>query len=126
LDGTEFPVEVMLTPIILKGKQSFYTIWRDITERKKAEQALTESEHRYRSLVEQATDGILVADFQGNIIEVNSALCSMFGYSRQEIMLKKTRSFIEPEDLKLKPFRFDLLYKNEHILQERRAIHKKW
>jgi len=36
-DGTEFPVEVMLTPIKLKGKQSFYTLWRDIAERKKSE-----------------------------------------------------------------------------------------
>src|ERR1035437_10673159 len=35
-DGTEFPVEVMLTAIILRGKQSFYTIWRDLSERKKA------------------------------------------------------------------------------------------
>ena len=96
----------------------------DITQRKLAEEKLKESEERYHSLVEQASDGILVADYQGNIIELNSALCSMFGYTREEIMMKKTPSFIDPEDLKSKPFRFDLLSRVASVLQERRAIRK--
>lgn len=39
-DGKEFPVEVMLTPIIIKRKQTYYTVWRDISERKKAEEKI--------------------------------------------------------------------------------------
>ena len=123
LDKTEFPVEVMLTPITLRGKQFFYTIWRDISERKKAEKELKESEERYRSLVEQASDGILVGDFQGNIIEVNSALCSMFGYTREKVLSKKMNFFLESNDLMLNPINFDQLQKGDSVLVERRAIH---
>ena len=50
LDGTEFPVEVMLTSIILKGKQSFFTIWHDITERKKAEEEIKSANKQLRQL----------------------------------------------------------------------------
>lgn len=39
-DGSEFPVEVMLTPIIVQGKRIIYTVWRDITERKQAEREM--------------------------------------------------------------------------------------
>ena len=42
LDGTEFPVEVMLTSIVLRGKQSFFTVWRDITEQEKAAKEIME------------------------------------------------------------------------------------
>ena len=123
-DGTEFPVEVMLTPIVLKGKQCFYTVWRDIAERKKAEKELAESENRYRSLVEQASDGILLADMQGNILEVNAALCSMFGYKKEEALQKKVTVFLDAGELKTKPIRFDLLQKGHSLLMERKAIHK--
>ena len=49
-DGTEFSVEVMLTPINLSGKQSFYTIWRDISERKKAHQEILLMNEKLRNL----------------------------------------------------------------------------
>jgi PAS domain S-box-containing protein len=43
-DGTVFPVEVMLTPITINGERNFYTVWRDISERKKSEEALRQSQ----------------------------------------------------------------------------------
>ena len=55
-------------------------------ERKQAEQALRESEERYRMLVEQASDAIFIADRDGQCLDVNSAGCKLLGYTREEIL----------------------------------------
>ena len=59
--------------------------YEDITDRQQAEDALRESEERYRTLVEQAADGILVSDSAGAYVEVNTAACEMTGYSASEL-----------------------------------------
>ncbi|HMK43712.1 MAG TPA: PAS domain S-box protein, partial [Dissulfurispiraceae bacterium] len=64
---------------------SVLVVSRDITDRIKAETGLLESEERYRCLVEQAVDGIFMADARGRYIDVNSAGAQMLGYSREEI-----------------------------------------
>ena len=64
-DGSELPVEVMLTPIILKGKTVFYVIWHDISERKKREKALTESEARLRIVTTNVEAVLFTIDSNG-------------------------------------------------------------
>ena len=59
---------------------------REITERKRAEEALRQSEERFRLLVEQTPDGIFVADPSGRYTDVNSAGSEMLGYTREEIL----------------------------------------
>jgi len=61
----------------------------DITERKKAEEALRKSEERYRTLYDSSRDGIATANLNGTITECNQAYADMLGYSREE--LKKIR-----------------------------------
>ncbi|MBI5372953.1 MAG: PAS domain S-box protein [Sphingobacteriales bacterium] len=87
-DGTNFPVEVMLTPIIVKGKQLFYTIWHDITARKKAEEALQQSIKEisaYKYALDQATI-VSFSDFNGNITYINDNFQKLYGYSKEEII----------------------------------------
>lgn len=55
-------------------------------ERKRAELALQESEIRYRTLIESASDGIYIADMNGCFVEVNAQGCRMLGYSRSEML----------------------------------------
>ncbi|MEK7225989.1 MAG: PAS domain S-box protein, partial [Bacteroidota bacterium] len=96
----------------------------DITQRKLAEQKLKSSEERYRSLVEQASDGILVTDIRGNIIDLNARLCSMFGYSMEEAMNKNVTDFLHPENIKEQPLRYNQLEGDQSLLLERVALHK--
>lgn len=62
------------------------SIGEDITERKKAERALIESEEHFRLLFEQATDGIFITNANGSLLDVNSAACQLTGYFRSELL----------------------------------------
>ncbi len=61
------------------------SVLRSIDDRKKAEQRLVESEERLRTLFENATDGILIADSQRNFIAANKTMCTMLGYEPDEL-----------------------------------------
>ncbi|MFP4179708.1 MAG: PAS domain S-box protein [Spirochaetaceae bacterium] len=63
-----------------------YAAARDITRRKNAKQALQESEEKYYSLFDQAVEGVYLHDLEGNIIDVNQAVCGQTGYSREELL----------------------------------------
>lgn len=80
------------------GIIEYQTVATDITDRKLAEDALRESEERYRMLAEHAFDGIAIQDFSGTILYVNQSIVQMLGYSgSDEILGKNTLSFIAPE-----------------------------
>lgn len=73
-------------------------LFEDISEHKKAEQALRESEQRYRSLVETMNDGFLIRDENDMITYVNPRLCEMWGYEREEIIGRPLVDFLDPEN----------------------------
>ena len=83
-DGKVFPVEVLLTPIYYKGQNLFHCVWRDITERKQAEAALTEREVKYRALFDYANDAIVLIDLKGNYVSANPEAISMFGCNSED------------------------------------------
>jgi hypothetical protein len=82
-DGSTLAVEVSLRRLE-DGRQQ--AINRDITERKRAEAELRASEENYRRLIEQAGDGIFLLDGDGRFVAVNSAICKMLGYTREELL----------------------------------------
>lgn len=76
-------------------------IWQDITERKRAEEDLQESESRFRNLFENASDIIYVHDLQGNYISINHAAERVFGYTRDEALLMNMADIAAPGQLRV-------------------------
>lgn len=89
-DGKLRLLDITLMPIVLKGERLLHGTWRDITDKKKAEQALKESEERYRNLFQKSYATMLLIDSEtGAIIDANPAACSYYGWSRGELLKMK-------------------------------------
>ena len=70
---------------------------RDVTERKKIEDALQESEVKYRNMIETANEGVLTSDSEFRVTYVNKKMEEMFGYSQEEVIGKSELDFIDEE-----------------------------
>ena len=85
-DGSGFPVEFTSRPLYEENRiTGAVVIYRDITERKRAEEELRESEERFRATYEQAAVGIELIDLNGRYISGNGKLGQMLGYSAKEL-----------------------------------------
>jgi len=93
-DGTTFPAEIQAKMIDFRGRSVRVTALRDITERKQAEKALSQSEEKYKSLTNNLNVGIYrnAIDSKGRIIEANPAMVDMFGFDSKEEFLKRSVS----------------------------------
>jgi PAS domain S-box-containing protein len=85
-DGTEFPVEISLSPQRSEDGVLVSSTIRDITERKKVDEALRQSEANFRAMVE-GTYGVYRATPEGKLLVANSALVKMLGYDSAEDLL---------------------------------------
>ena len=84
-DGSEFPAELAISPIKLRGKWNAVGIVKDVTKRKQAEQKLREAEQRYHALFNQAPLGVLVVDPEtAGFVEFNDIAHQQLDYSREE------------------------------------------
>jgi PAS domain S-box-containing protein len=83
-DGSTMPVEVHSNLIIINNRSYVLSVMRDITTRKKAEDALRASEEKFRTLFENAPVGIIINTFDGRAIERNRASMEMHGYTNMK------------------------------------------
>ncbi|HAK60676.1 MAG TPA: hypothetical protein DCO77_09880, partial [Nitrospiraceae bacterium] len=117
-DGMHIPVEVLAETVSLKGKPVIQGVFRDITERKKTEEALKESEGKFRSLAEESLVGIYLLQ-DGLIQYANPKLAAIFGYTVEEMTGKKiSDGFIFQEDM---PMVEENIFKR--ISGEEKSIH---
>ena len=84
-DGSDLYVEVLLTSIPLSGENVLYTVWRDTSDRRSAEDALVKSQERYSQLFRNIPDGIAVVSMDGRITEANNSFQEMLGYKETEL-----------------------------------------
>ncbi len=84
-DGTEFPIDISLSPLDTEEGPKTIAAIRDITRRAIAEEAQRKSEHLFRGLLDSAPDAMVIVDTQGAIQVVNAQTERLFGYSRAEL-----------------------------------------
>jgi len=72
----------------------------DITDRKRAEEALRQNEEKYRTILEDIQEGYFEVDFTGNFTFFNDSMCRLYGYSREELMGMNYRHYTDKEHSK--------------------------
>jgi len=102
-DGSIRDVEVFSSNIKVKGKDILHSIIHDITDRKQTEEKLKVSEDKYRTIFENAVEGIFQTTPEGLYISVNPALAKMKGYDTPEELMKEVidiskQTYVNPED----------------------------
>jgi len=98
LDGTIIDVEILASKIIFKGEQAVSVIIRDITERKKTEKVIKESEIKFRTIFERAGIGMIILELDGRIIESNESFQKMIGYSEKDLRMMNISQLMHPDD----------------------------
>jgi PAS domain-containing protein len=77
----EFPIEASISQIEVAGQSTFTVILRDITDRKRAEDDLSESETKLQTIVESLTEGLAVSDLAGRLLHFNRAALDLHGFA---------------------------------------------
>jgi PAS domain S-box-containing protein len=113
------PLEVISASrlITYRNQQVILEICTDVTEQKKAEDALRESEKRYRSLVERTGEVIFSLDREGRFIFLNPAFEKLTGFAREEWLGRPFSEFIHPDDLPLLQDRLRKVLEGEVLME---------
>jgi len=115
---------LFLCAVSLLTGRAISDLFNEVSERKQTERALQSSEERYRTLGEQASDGIFISDHQGRYIDVNSAGSKMLGYSREEILKLSIQDLVVQEDVhRIKP-EINRLQNEDSVISEWRFRRK--
>jgi PAS domain S-box-containing protein len=98
-DGSPFPTEVSVVHVTLSGRSLWTAFVRDISQRRRAEEAARVAEHSYRMLFEGSPLAMLCFDADTRaILEANDAAVGLYGYSHQEFHALKMTELVAPED----------------------------
>lgn len=113
--------EARYTP---QGKEDILVLIRDITDTQLAQQRISESEHKYRTLVEQASDAIFIANFKGEFQVVNPAATRISQFTEQELLQMRIHELTIQQQLQAMPFRLEEIAAGNTATSERKLKRK--
>ena len=108
-DGTVIDVEIISHGSTFGQRRVRFVIANDITARRRAEEALRQSEERYRDLFENANDAIFIVDADLHYVDVNKKAVALLGYSKEELLAMKITDVIPSEQLSRSKVEFEKL-----------------
>lgn len=100
-DGIQTPYFFTGLRVDLEGLPCLIGVGHDISERRQAEEALRQSEERYRTILEETGDGYFEMNLGGHFTLVNDSLCSILGYSREELIGMSYKVYTPTEDVEM-------------------------
>lgn len=130
-NGQQVDIEFAASPVVYKGMNASFISARDITERKRMQEMLKQSEQKYRYLVENARDGIIITQF-GKFKYVNQAFCQMTEYSEEELLESDFINIVAPDDrerlmgyhrLRMAGSQHNLIYEAKGIAKSGKITH---
>lgn len=124
LEDYYFPLDKWLENHIYPSSDGLTVFYKDVTEIKQVSLALKNNEEKYRSLIEQASDGIVITDLEGKILEVNNSIMQMAGYEESEMIGHHLSEFLPENDLNTNPLRINELMRGKSLLYERSILKK--
>jgi PAS domain S-box-containing protein len=118
--------ELTVSPLSHGGQHGAVVMHLDISNRRLAEEVLQESEERFAGAFEHAAIGMALVAIDGHCLRVNRSLCSLFGYSEEELLTRALQDLIHPEDADViaDVLRQTISDANPAIQLEKRYVHK--
>ena len=108
-DGSLMDVEISSHGVLFGGRKARFVIVQDVTERKRAVEALRKSEEKYRDLFENANDAIFIVSSDLRYLDVNKKAVDVLGYAKEELLTMKITDLIPSEQLPRAEAEFDKL-----------------
>jgi len=115
-DGSRFDVRLQTFPVFGQDGEvsAFIEISEDITARKRAQEALRESEEKYRTILATMEEGYYEVDLAGNFTFFNDSMCRIQGYTRDEMMGMNNRAYMDEKAVKKVYKIFNAVYRTGH------------
>jgi len=130
LDDKELALQAMrqgAQDYLVKGQVDSHLLARAMRyaiERKRVEEALRESQSRYRTLFDSASDMILISDLTGQLLEVNQVACEHLGYTHKELLHMNMTGLATPEHAALMPTHLNQIQQQGHSFFETIQVHQ--
>ncbi|HSN61133.1 MAG TPA: PAS domain S-box protein [Ferruginibacter sp.] len=117
--GVKTPYYFTGRVIQYEGETCLMGLGLDISEKLKSQEELAQSEERYRTIVEQASDGIFISELSGQLIDVNSNGVKLSGYTKEELLKLSIYDLMPPEDVGKNPPKMDEILAGKIAINER-------